>query len=245
MEPASTVESSTEQDVLGLAILDALNTGKNTPVDLSLNGVQDDPMDAATFLRTYAHWPEMEKQAVALAAGRVADLGAGGGCHSLYLQDTLDVTAVEKSPLCCKVMQQQGIQKVVEADVWEWQPERPFDTLLLLMNGIGMCGGGLKCTDFLKHLTTFLAPGGSIIGESTSVAYMYDDWKDRPRDYPGDAQFEVGRNGAVQTFDWVYLEPLYLAWCAHEAGLDMEMLSKTESGAYLVRLTRIEDKAAE
>ena len=240
MEPASNKESSTSTDVLGLAILEALDSGKPVPLSLTLNGHLDDPMDASIFLRPYADWPELEKQAIDLSKGRVADLGAGGGCHSMYLQDSLDVTAVEMSALCCEAMRKQGVKNVVQADVWEWQPEHSFDTVLLLMNGMGMCGSGAKCLPFLKHLATMLAPGGCILAESTSVAYMYDAWEDTKRDYPGDARFDVSRHGVVQSFDWVYLEPLYLAWCAHDAGLKAEVIAQTETGAYLVRIEHLE-----
>ena len=82
--------------------------------------------------------PELEKHALQLVKGKVLDVGAGAGAHSLYLQDSgYDVTAMDISELSCEVMTERGIKNVICNDVWNCKVEQ-FDSILLMMNGIGL-----------------------------------------------------------------------------------------------------------
>lgn len=81
----------------------------------------------------------MEQAALELATGKILDVGAGAGSHSLYLQDErrMNVTALDISPKSVEVCKERGISKSVCKSVLDFSDEK-FDTILLLMNGTGI-----------------------------------------------------------------------------------------------------------
>jgi len=71
--------------------------------------------------------PEAELLALSLCRGKVLDIGAGAGSHTLVLQrQGLEVTALEVSPGAANVMQKRGVKTVVQQDVFQYQNEK-FD----------------------------------------------------------------------------------------------------------------------
>jgi hypothetical protein len=99
----------------------------------------EDIMPIETLFRSFAGMPELEQKALKLAQGRTLDVGAGAGCHSLILQEKgIDVTAIDISPLSVETMRERGVMKVLQQDFFTLNTQ--FDTILLLMNGIGIVG---------------------------------------------------------------------------------------------------------
>ena len=125
------------------------------------------------LFRTFNEMPPLEKLALRQARGHVLDVGAGAGCHSLALQDMgIRTTAIDISPLSVATMRQRGVMHVVEQDFW--QMTGSFDTILMLMNGIGIAGSSNRLPAFFAHLATLLAPGGQVLADSTDVRYIFD-----------------------------------------------------------------------
>jgi methylase of polypeptide subunit release factors len=55
--------------------------------------------------------PVLEQKALQLAKGRVLDIGAGSGCHTLALQEKgFTVKAIDISPLSCEAMKLRGVK---------------------------------------------------------------------------------------------------------------------------------------
>ena len=115
-------------------------------------------MPVATYFRDESTMPDLEWLALEQCFGKVLDIGAGAGGHSLALQNRgKAVTAIDNSPGAVKVMQSRGVKLVVEGDIFLYE-EAKFDTLLLLMNGIGLAGTMDGLTNLLQHFKTLLAP---------------------------------------------------------------------------------------
>ncbi len=107
-------------------------------------------MPISLYFRTEKQLPKLYKKALELCKGKVLDIGAGAGSHALILQNkNLDVAGLEISPAACEVMQNRGLKNVVCEDIFKFNEEK-FDTLLLLMNGIGLCGDLDGFRKFLK-----------------------------------------------------------------------------------------------
>jgi tRNA1(Val) A37 N6-methylase TrmN6 len=82
--------------------------------------------------------PELELVALQNCKGKVLDVGAGAGGHALLLQQYgLNITALEISPAAAEVMKARGVEKIEVQDFIKYSGEK-FDTVLLLMNGIGI-----------------------------------------------------------------------------------------------------------
>ena len=126
---------------------------------------EEDEIPLTTLFRSYKSMQEIERKALDMAKGRVLDVGAGSGCHSLVLQEKgLDVTAIDISPLSVETMKERGVKNVLEQDFFTLKGQ--YDTILMLMNGIGIVGTLERLPEFFKQLDKILAPGGQVLCDS-------------------------------------------------------------------------------
>ena len=213
-------------DVLGNAIQDFHIENKSTPIQLRLNGVKDDDLDPEIFFRAWEEMPELEQFALKMCRGKVLDVGAAAGCHSLVLQEMgLEVLAVEPSRPCANVMTARGVKRIQTSIVEEVNGEK-FDTILLLMNGMGMAQKVNLTPDFLRNLASLLNDGGQIIGDSSDIIYTYEQEDGSlliPSDkYYGEVLYELEYKGLKDSFDWLFIDPDTLRDAAEEADLDVK-----------------------
>lgn len=152
-------------------------TGATLTVHSSLGEHAELPV--AFFFRGPEELLPFEATALALARGRVLDAGAGAGAHALALQRRgLAVTAVDILPEAVEVMRERGVGDARVADFLE-PDESPggssgdpplagerFDTVLLLMNGIGPVGTLDGLDRFLGRAAELLRPGGQLLVDS-------------------------------------------------------------------------------
>ena len=130
----------------------------------------EDEMPVGHLFRSVDDMNLLERTALGLCHGRVLDVGAGAGCHSLALQERgLAVTAVDVSPLSVGVMRRRGVRDARLADFFADDLGGPFDTVLLLMNGIGLCGRLEGLPRFFARLGALLAPGGAVLADSSDL----------------------------------------------------------------------------
>ena len=76
---------------------------------------------------------DIEKTALASLGEkhRILDIGAGAGRISLYLQEKkFNITALEKSKVICGVLQKRGLDKVVNVDIFRYNPCEKYNTAL-------------------------------------------------------------------------------------------------------------------
>ncbi len=93
----------------------------NDPIIIHSDGFDDDEVYPDYFFRTYGEMPVLEQKAMDLASGNVLDIGAAAGCHSIHLQNKgMNVTALEKAPLCCDIMKDRGIQNIECSDIHQY-----------------------------------------------------------------------------------------------------------------------------
>ena len=231
--------------LLGKALLHYLERPKDTDI-ITLNSFGDEEsVPISYFFRTYDEMPALEQRALDLAYGSVLDIGAGAGSHCLYLMDKgLDVTALDPSPEAISCCQKRGIGRTHCGIVQEFAGTS-FDTLLMLMNGVGVAGSLSGLSALLLHLRTLLKPGGQILLDSSDIRYMYElDAKGDPivtqdDSYYGDIYFSVYYDGEYEPpFPWVYVDYENLAGIAEEAGLIAEKIMDGPHFDYLARLTR-------
>jgi SAM-dependent methyltransferase len=194
-------------------------------------------MPLAAFFRPENDMQDIEWLAINECRGNVLDIGAAAGSHALLLQELAkDVSALDISPLACNVMKERGVANVFEADIFTFGDIK-FDTLLLLMNGIGLAGTieGLK--RLLQHFKTLLAAGGQVLFDSSDVAYLYEGELPNGEYYGGIwYQYEYKKQ-KTDWFQWLYIDEYAMTEIAAEAGYDMEVLLEDEDGQYLARLT--------
>lgn len=226
-----------KEDVYGQALYDFYYR-RNHKLLLYNNYGPKEEMPIAIFFRDKEKMPTIETMAMSLCRGKVLDIGAGVGSHALILQKQgMDVTAIERSALAVDVMKKRGVKKAIAGDIFALS-DMKFDTLLLLMNGIGLVGDleGLKM--FLQHVKNLLLPGGQLLFDSCDILYLYQGGPTPPDRYYGEISFQYEyKNQKGEWFDWLYVDQQTLETVAAQIGWDCQVIYEDDKDQYLVRLT--------
>jgi SAM-dependent methyltransferase len=235
-----TQPARTMTDPLGQAITDYQQGNRRAKLWIHNTYGPKEEMPVKAYFRTYPEMPELEHAALQLCKGNILDIGAGAGSHALYLQAAaLTVTALEQSPLSCAVMQARGVADIICRDVFSFAGKR-YDTLLMLMNGIGLTGSLQGLGRFLQHAYTLLQPGGQLIFDSSDVAYVYDYQLPDPSTYYGEIAYQYQyKNFKSAWFNWLYVDRFTLGSMAAAAGWKHALISEDENGQYLSRLQKV------
>ena len=204
---------------------------------------EEDEIPLTTLFRSYEDMPEIERKAIDMAKGRILDVGAGAGCHSLVLQERgMDVTAIDISPLSVETMKEREVKKVIEQDFFTLEGQ--YDTILMLMNGIGIVGTLERMPEFFRQLDKILAPEGQLLCDSSDISYVFEDEEgliDIPNemDYYGEHSFRMQyKNTIGEPFDWLYIDEDTLKEKARRYGYTAEVMAEGEHYDYLARITK-------
>jgi SAM-dependent methyltransferase len=231
------------KDVLGEALSDHYHhrsTGKLW-VHNTYGPKEEMPVDV--YFRVMEDMPELEWIALQQCKGNILDIGAGAGSHALALQQMgLEITALDISPQSANVMALRGVKNIIRQDFFELDiglSPRPFDTLLLLMNGIGLAGSLTGLRNFLQQAGKLLRPGGRLIFDSSDIAYLYDGKIKETKDYYGEIlyQYEYRRRRS-DWFKWLFVDRKTLTEIAASEGWHTELLFEDEWDQYLVKCHR-------
>lgn len=247
---------SADKDPMGAAILDFQKHGKAARLRVLSSMFEEDEMPVTHLFRSFREMPVLEQKALQLAKGRVLDIGAGSGCHTLELQKKgLAVKAIDISPLSCEAMKLRGVKDAECINLFDphlssgnhseenqKQFEGGFDTILLLMNGTGIAGKTENLPALFQRLKALLNPGGQILIDSSDLKYIYEN---------EDGSFDINLNGAYygevdyqmiyedvkgDRFDWLYVDFPLLKSIVETCGLHGELVAEGEHYDYLARI---------
>lgn len=202
------------QDPIGQAVWDYQNgiTGESIVVKTDI--AEDELLSPSYFFRTFEAMPIQEQEALKRCSGKILDVGAGAGVHSLWLQNQgFDVDSLDISPLSCDTMRKRGIKNVLLKDVYALK-DKKYDTILLLMNGAGVAQTLPGLEILLLHLKTLLNPGGKILADSSDLLYLFTDengemWIDIASDaYYGEMEYQLSYKAVKgKPFPWLFVDP--------------------------------------
>ncbi len=233
------------KDLFGKAILDFQTHNKPEDLITETSISEEDEMSVAYLFRSYSEMPSLEQKALELAKGKILDVGCGAGSHSLYLQNQryLDVTAIDISANAIQACTLRGIKDAKVQDVMALENEK-YDTILLLMNGAGMCGRLKNVAAFLSKLKSLLKPNGQILLDSSDIIYMFDEDEDGSKiipldqEYYGEVVFNIRYKGQQENpFNWMYIDYNTMQNAAHANELHCELLLEGDHFDYLARLS--------
>lgn len=200
----------------------------------------DDSIPVRYMFRTTEQMPAWELEAMTHCKGKILDIGAGAGSHSLHLLKTHEeVHSMDISLGACTVMNQRGLPHPIHESIFNYS-DSTYDTLFLMMNGIGLVGDLHGLNLFLQHSKTLLKPGGQIILDSSDISYLYEDGKiSKPANrYEGIIQYQMSfREIYGDPFYWLYLDYPKLAKQARYWGYKTELLMEGPHFEYLARLS--------
>lgn len=225
-------------DPLGHALKAYHKTGEEQLIRVLSSDVEEDAYNASYFFRTYDDMPILERKALDLSRGKVLDIGAAAGCHSIELMNrNHQVEAIDISPLSVQLMKKRGISASL-SNCFSLEKEQ-FDTILLLMNGIGIAGYLAEVPHLLSHLINNLAPGGQLIFDSAGVDFLYADNEDlihmrERKDYVGEIEFQMQYGDMLgPIFSWVYVDKARMKRIVADLGLPLKGLYNGPAGQYL------------
>lgn len=228
---------------MGKAIWDYFH--QNSPEDIITESSvsEQDVLPVSYLFRNFAEMPPIEQKALELSKGKVLDVGAAAGSHSLYLQNEkqLDVTAIDISEKSIEVCKLRGVKNSVCRNLLNFN-DGTFDTILLLMNGTGIFETIDRMDVYLKKLDQLLNPGGQLLIDGTDILYMFENPEgiELPTDhYYGEVEYYVSyKDEEDEPFKMLYLDYDNLKTSAEEIGFKVEKVIEDED-SYLARLTKI------
>lgn len=227
---------------MGQAIYDYFDKGVAGKLRVFSPDFDEDEIPVETLFRELDEMPKIEQKALELAQGKILDVGAGSGCHSLELQKMgKTVKAIDISELSVEVMKESGVENAVVEDFFKIKDEK-FDTVFMLMNGAGIVGTIDRLPEFFEHLKNILAPGGQVLMDSSDIRYIFED---------EDGSFEINLNDGYygeleyqmqykrvkgEPFPWLYIDFSTLQYYAEEAGFEASLVEQGEHYDYLAKL---------
>jgi SAM-dependent methyltransferase len=230
-------------DPMGAAIYDFHRNGSADVLKVYSSDFDDDEIPVSDLFREYEDMPYIERVALDQAAGRVLDVGAGSGCHSLALAKAgKESVAIDISPLSVEVMRERGVDARL-VNLYDESFAEKFDTVLMLMNGTGIIGTLENMETFFTRIRQLLNPGGCVLIDSSDLRYLFEEEDgslmiDLADDYYGLVDYQMQYKDVLgEPFDWLYVDFDTLAYYAEENGFMAEMVANGEHYDYLARLT--------
>ncbi len=229
-------------DPMGAAIFDYHKNGCARTLVVHSSMFEDDEIPVETLFRTYEDMPQIEQSALEMAQGRILDVGAASGCHSLALQKMgKSSLAIDISPLSVTVMKERGVD-ARQVDFYDETFTGPFDTVLMLMNGTGIIGNLDNISSFFDRLRQLLSPDGIVLIDSSDLRYLFEEEDgslmiDLADDYYGQLDYQMEYKDVLgEPFDWLYLDFATLAFYAEENGFKAEVVAEGDHYDYLAML---------
>lgn len=226
------------KDILGKALLDYYHNRFKKPLLLHNNYGRPESQPVHVFFQTLNSMPELERFAISLCKGNVLDIGAGTGRHSLELQKNgLKIVSLDSSPSCARLMKERGLKNVIQQDIFGFE-ESAFDTLLLMMNGIGLCQTLEGLIPLLQKFKLLLKPNGQVLFDSSDISYLYLD-DPFPNDrYFGEISYRYEYKGIMgDWFKWLYIDKETMQYYADREGFNCQIIYQNNKDQYLARLT--------
>lgn len=228
-----------DKDAFGKAIIDYLKKGWADNIIVHSSLFDPDVLDVDYLFRTYSAMPELEQKALDLCKGKVLDAGAGAGPHSLYLKNKgLDVYPIDTSALAVKGMKMQGLENAQTCNFFGYEGTG-FDTVLMMMNGIGIAQSLNNLDFFFSKLKKILKPTGQLILDSSDLRYLYEDDPDACScKYFGEIDFKMQYHTTeTDIFHWLYVDFDTLKEYAGDNGFKVEKIADGSHYDFLARLT--------
>jgi len=224
----------------GQALLSYWNGDKEATIGIQMEDGSITQMPIEIYFRKQSDFPKIEEIALNLCKGTVLDIGAGAGAHCLELQERgFKVLGLDIAPEAVKIMKEQGVKKVVCNDFLTFTPNQTFDTLLFLMNGIGVAGNLEGLSRYLQHAHSMTHACSQLILDSSDL--RYNELKlEYGTSYFGEITYQlIFKEEIGNPYQWLYIDQEKLKDLAHANGWLCEIIYEQEDGGYLAQLNKL------
>ncbi|MCP4726097.1 MAG: methyltransferase domain-containing protein [bacterium] len=228
----------------GRALIDHINGESSVKVKVCREDGLENLEPVEIYFRDEIHFLPLEKKALDMCSGRILDVGAGAGCHTLPLQNRgMDVTAIDISPEAVEVMKKRGVGNVHLGDIFSFSSDQ-FDTILLMMNGISIVESIEGLDNFLNQCKELLNPGGQVLFDSTDLRKALNDAREfeflndlvKQGRYFGETRFHLEyKDMKGSMFQMLFIDPDTLREEVLKTGYKCEIIMQNDFGQYLAR----------
>jgi len=232
--------STDQKDPMGQAIVDYAKNKINKDIIVVSEICDDDVIPSEYLFRTYDQMPKIEQLALSRCEGKILDVGAGAGIHANYLiEQGKEVSCIDISALSVAFLKAQNIE-ARHLNFFNLENEQ-YDTLLFLMNGLGIAGTLSNLEFTLLKAKSHLTKNGRILCDSSDIKYLYEDdeggyWIDLNAGYYGDFKYQMlYESHASDWFDWLYVDFETFKTTAEKVGFEVELIHE-EDQQYLAEL---------
>jgi SAM-dependent methyltransferase len=198
-------------------------------------------MPVRIFFRNFEQLSDLDQYALSLCKGKILDLGAGAGSHSLILQDRgFLVYSIDIAADAVEVMRRRGLRHAYCTEGATLQGPK-FDTILMMMNGLGVVQDLAGLTQFLNDVKRLLKPKGQILVDSSDLHYLEEapgvggGVLKQGQEY-GKISYRFAYKGMLSTpFHWLFIDQETLKSYASQTGWQCQIIFE-EDYQYLARL---------
>ena len=224
----------------GLALKVYIEGNAKAAINIHMDDGSITKMPIGIYFRTLAEFPEIETIAVDLCKGKVLDVGAGAGAHCLALQDKgFEVAGLDISEEGCNIMSARGVKKVHHNNFLNYNCEHNYDTLLFLMNGIGVAGNLIGLENYLHHAHLITSDDGQIILDSSDLRNGETEL-DFSNEYFGIIDYQLSFDGIKgEPYQWLYIDQELLIEISAKCRWSAEIIYEQEDGSYLAKLLKM------
>ena len=234
-----------KNDPIGNATLDYLykELDREDEITVLCNVTEEDIIPVSYLFRTFDEMPKSEQIALKETKGKVLVIGAGAGCHSLWLeQNGLDVFSIDVSKGAVETMKILGVKNIREQDFFTLNELVKYDTILALMNGVGIAGDLQGLPRFISKIKTLLAPNGQFLTDSTDLTKLIEEEEQgydyEEDDYIGELEYKmIYKDESSDWFKWLYIDATRFSEIAKKNQMQLEVLSEDSGFNYLAKLT--------
>ncbi|MGL5013747.1 MAG: class I SAM-dependent methyltransferase [Bacteroidales bacterium] len=232
-----------DKDAYGKGLKAWFGGRRNAKYTVWCNIAETERWKVGLFFREHDQMPELERIALDHCSGSILDAGAGAGSHALWLEKSgKSVTALDISEGACEVMRERGLKDVRQEDFFNLTTQERFDTILLLMNGIGIVQSVENFPRFFDKVRELLAEGGKVIVDSSNIMYLYQEEDgsaliDLNGDYYGELQYRIDFDQLQgEQFPWLFVDFETLSEYANEFGFECSKIYEDDHFLFLAEL---------
>lgn len=232
--------NSSSKDIFGLALESYYNEKDRAPILVHNEDFFDDEIPVDYLFRSFDEMPKLEQIAIDECYGKVLDVGCCAGSHSLELKarghDVLPIDVSSKSIEVCK---ERGLQEAKHQDFFNLEAEE-FDTILLLMNGIGIAKRLDHLDTFFQKLKELMHAKSQVLLDSSDLIYLYESEDLDEDSYYGELTYSISyKNALSDPFHWLYLDYGLLKEEASKRGFLCQLIYEDDHYGFLAKLQLI------